>query len=138
MPPSSTTVTIAPTSSELVTGCNTPRRTERLSSRSSTSRSEQNSTAGATSRKRRSTPSHMDFGRLALGRAERDQPLLERRNGIAAPGLARHVEIREVLDRPPQSRGGESPRLVDDVPHAMGRHAKERGEARRTGRLAGE
>src|SRR5262245_28246514 len=100
MPPSSTTVTIAPTSSELVTGCNTPRRTERLSSRSSTKRSEQSSTAGATSLKRLSTSSHMNFGRLTLGRAERDQPLLERRNRVAAPGLARDVELRQVFDRP--------------------------------------
>jgi hypothetical protein len=51
----------------------------------------------------------MAFGRLALGRAERNQPFLQSGNRIAASGLARHVEIREVLDRSPKSRGGESP-----------------------------
>src|SRR5438093_8957528 len=107
MPPSWTTVTIAPTSSELVTGCNTPRRTERCSSRSSTRRSEHSSTAGTTSRKCCSTSAHMKVLRLALGGAERDQPFLERGDRIAAPGLARHVEIREVLDRPTQYHGGE-------------------------------
>jgi len=49
----------------------------------------------------------MSFRAISLGRTKRDQPFFERGNRIAPPGLARHVEIREVLDRPSKSRGGE-------------------------------
>jgi hypothetical protein len=56
----------------------------------------------------------------SLGPAKADEPFLERRRAVAATGLARHIDVRELVDRAAQARGRESLGSLDHVAHAPG------------------